>query len=168
MLAASFGPMLVQAKQTRGADYEWRMQRFFQLTVGSAWIVAVVGALLAPAISVLAFGPAFAGMASTLAWLTLTIVPVALGVARHEYLVNEGRLRFQMVTTLVGAVTNVGLNFWLIPRWGALGAAWATLACHLVADLLLSFCWPPVRQVARWQLRALFFLWKPTPFGGTG
>jgi O-antigen/teichoic acid export membrane protein len=83
-----------------------------------------------------------------------------MGVARQEYLINEGRQKFQLVTTLVGAAVNVGLNLWAIPRWGGLGAAAVALVSHLVADLLTSLVWPPAQAVGRWQLRALTGCWR--------
>ncbi|MEZ5450681.1 MAG: lipopolysaccharide biosynthesis protein [Thiolinea sp.] len=36
---------------------------------------------------------------------------------------------------LAAALLNLGLNLWLIPRWGALGAAWATLLAYALCVL---------------------------------
>jgi O-antigen/teichoic acid export membrane protein len=51
------------------------------------------------------------------------------------------------VMTIVSALLNVGLNLWLIPRWGALGSAWATVFSYLVLLCLAYFLgryWQPV------------------------
>ena len=38
--------------------------------------------------------------------------------------------------SFVALLTNVGLNFWMIPRWGALGAALSTLVAYMVLALV--------------------------------
>jgi len=40
--------------------------------------------------------------------------------------------------TLAAGVVNIGLNLWLVPRHGAIAAAWSTLAAYAV---LLSLTW---------------------------
>jgi O-antigen/teichoic acid export membrane protein len=47
-----------------------------------------------------------------------------------------GRIRWLLASTLVAALTNLGLGIWLIPRWGALGAAVAFCAAQLVCGVL--------------------------------
>jgi O-antigen/teichoic acid export membrane protein len=51
------------------------------------------------------------------------------------------------------------LNWVLIPRLGGLGAAVAATTAHLSADVLLSLAWARTREVACWQIRALFGFW---------
>ncbi len=41
-----------------------------------------------------------------------------------------------MLTAMAGAVTNIILNFLFIPRWGAMGAAAATLACYVLVYVI--------------------------------
>jgi O-antigen/teichoic acid export membrane protein len=49
--------------------------------------------------------------------------------------IGSGRARktqLNWVVSGVGAAVNIGLNFWLIPRWGMVGASIATLAGYVV------------------------------------
>jgi O-antigen/teichoic acid export membrane protein len=67
-------------------------------------------------VPLLAFGSvAYAGYAVTL-----------IGVGRVR------RTRSNWIITSSAAIVNIGLNFALIPRWGMIGAAIATLAAYLV------------------------------------
>jgi len=163
MLAASLSPGLIAARARSAEDYEQRVRRLFQLAAGSAWGAALGCALLAPLVIPWVFGPAFARTAGMLAVLAGSLPFIALGIARQEYLINEGRQRFQLATTLVGAVLNVLLNLWAIPRWGGLGAAGATVVSHLAANLLTPLAWPPTRGIGVWQLQALALFWRPLP-----
>ena len=45
-----------------------------------------------------------------------------LGVARSVWLISEGLQRYAVVYTGTSLVVNVGLNFVLIPEFGAIGA----------------------------------------------
>ena len=53
-----------------------------------------------------------------------TVLAIGSGRAR--------RTQLNWVVTGVGAAVNVGLNFWLIPRWGMVGAAISTAAAYVV------------------------------------
>jgi O-antigen/teichoic acid export membrane protein len=48
------------------------------------------------------------------------------------------------LVALAAAVTNIGLNLWLVPRHGAIAAAWSTLAAYLV---LLVMTWRLAERV---------------------
>jgi len=77
--------------------------------------------------------------------------------------VNEKLQRFYLVTVLAGAVMNVVLNIFLIPRWGGLGAAYATVASYALAAWVASYLHPAVRTTAAMQSRALlipFRAWR--------
>jgi O-antigen/teichoic acid export membrane protein len=60
-------------------------------------------------------------------------IVVTIGAGRTK------QTQFNWIAAAAGAVVNVGLNFWLIPAYGMLGAAYATLAAYAV--LLLVRTW---------------------------
>ncbi len=102
----------------------------------TAWAVtmpvAVGGALIAPLIVQVLFGPAYAAGAAALQVLVLAVpigalreIAVASLIARHR---EQALLRVNIVATLV----NVSLNLVLIPRFGLVGAAWATVVSEAV------------------------------------
>jgi O-antigen/teichoic acid export membrane protein len=53
-----------------------------------------------------------------------TVLAIGSGRAR--------RTQLNWVVTGIAAAVNVGLNFWLIPRWGMVGAAISTVAAYVV------------------------------------
>ncbi|MCB0635583.1 MAG: polysaccharide biosynthesis C-terminal domain-containing protein, partial [Lewinella sp.] len=71
-------------------------------------------------------GNAYSG--HILQWLMLTFIPVSGGYVYGTLLVAAGELRTLNRFYLAGVLLNVLLNALLIPRWGAMGAAWATFA----------------------------------------
>jgi len=160
-LASSLLPSLLRARERDAAAYAERLQLSYDLNAGLAYAIALPLALLAPWVIGVAYGPDYAGAAPVLAVHIWSVVFVFLGVARGQFLVNEGHTQFYLAATGAGLLINVGLNWILIPRQGALGAALATVIAQAVAAWLSSFCFAPVRRSAWMQARALFipFRW---------
>jgi len=112
-------------------------------------------ALAAPWIVRVAYGAPFAPSAPIVAVHIWSSVFVFIGIARGQWLINERLQVFYLWATLAGAAANIGLNFVLIPRWGGLGAAYATVISYAVAAWLASYFHPAVRATAGMQARAL-------------
>jgi len=56
----------------------------------------------------------------------------------HAVAISMGRERLLLKTGLTGLVVNVGLNLYVIPRYGANGAAFATVVGEGVSMLVLA------------------------------
>ncbi|WP_434531016.1 flippase [Haloarcula sp. NS06] len=76
---------------------------------------------------------------------SVSLVILALGFFFHVSLgINGGTLKmlgqsdFFLFSTLVNAVINIGLNIWLIPRIGIVGAAVATAVSYAIGNSLVS------------------------------
>ena len=153
-LAASVLPALLRARQD-AAEYEGRLQEYYDLSAAVAYGLSVAMALAAPWIVRVAYGAAFAAAGPILAVHIWSSVFVFLGVARGQWLVNERLQRFYLAATLAGAGLNIVLNYLMIPRWGGLGAAVATVVSYGLAAWLTSYLHPAVRATAAMQTRAL-------------
>jgi O-antigen/teichoic acid export membrane protein len=154
-LAASVLPGLLKAKAAGAGEYARRQQQYYDASAATAYALSVPVALAAPWIVRLAYGEAFAAAGPILAVHIWSSVFVFLGVARGQWLVNEGQQKFYLVATLLGAGANIALNLAFIPRWGGLGAAYATVISYGLAAWLASYFHPRVRATAAMQTRAL-------------
>jgi len=61
------------------------------------------------------------------------------GSINNMYMVAEYKAKWVQITTLAGAVCNVVLNYLLIPAWGIMGAAMASLLTQFVANFLIMW-----------------------------
>ncbi len=160
-LATSVLPALLRARERDAAAYAERQQQYYDLSAAVAYLLSVPIALAAPWLVRVAYGGAFAEAGPILAVHIWASIFVFLGVARGQWLVNEGLQKFYLSATLAGAVANVLLNLVLIPRWGGLGAAYATVVSYALAGWLASYFHPVARTTAAAQTRALLI-----PFRG--
>lgn len=82
-------------------------------------------------------GAKYAGSAPLLAVLVWSEIPIFFASTFSNALMAAGLQKLAIWPTVSGAVVNIGLNLYLIPRWGALGASWATVIAYW-------FCWTVV------------------------
>jgi O-antigen/teichoic acid export membrane protein len=73
-------------------------------------------------------GAGFTDSVTALRWLC--VIPVFRGIHQltGSAITGLGFQRYRTVVQLSTAILNLGLNLWLIPKYGWMGAAWASLA----------------------------------------
>ena len=71
---------------------------------------------------------------------------VFLGVASGRWFIIENLQRFTLINTSIGAILNVGLNLIFIPKFGLIGAAYATLISYGIAAYLMNSIWKVSRS----------------------
>lgn len=80
------------------------------------------------------FGARYATAWPALGLLAMSVVPFSMIMVASRGLIASGRQRFDLLGNLVAVVTNVTLNFILIPRFGAPGA----VASQLISVSVMS------------------------------
>ena len=102
------------------------MRWFGNATVGLALPIAVGGFILAVPITQFVFGGQYSGSGTLFRWLMLTIITGPAASYCGAQLIPNGREKKYLASVLAGASTNVVLNFFFIPKYGALAAAFTT------------------------------------------
>ena len=157
-LIASLVPILsISAKDHKAFHaYLDRTLRYFLVLACAICVFITTGAGL---IVTLLYGKQFAAATPLLAVLIWSEVSAFFGTVMVAAMVARNLQRYLLVPTAVGALSNVALNLYLIPRYAALGAAWATLISYSLAwfVVLLAFrqTRPLVLQGLRWAIPAL-------------
>ncbi len=160
LLAQSLFPAIVKLKSESAARYGRRLQQFCDLNSVIAYFVMIPGFFLGPWLVGAIFGEGYQGGGSILSIHILSCLFVFLGVAKSQVLISEGRSRELLVCNALGAMVNVAGNLILIPVYGGVGAAIATLMGVGVSGVLTSFIFPVSRQIGYTQLRACAILFR--------
>lgn len=156
IVSTALFPSIIRTSDSEDGKHRQRMSLYFRTSASLAYLITIPTVLLAPFIVHLLFGQRFTGADSVLVIHIWALVFVFMGVAREQYLVAEGLLWFSMLSTLAGALLNVGLNLWLIPDYGPKGAAIATVISYGLSAVISSLCYPRTRGIGWVQLKALF------------
>lgn len=148
-------PALVRSKSLGREIYEVRLQQLYDFLVWIALVVAVVLTFTSGPLVALLYGEEYSGGGLILAihiWAGLFVfVREALG----KWLINEGFMKFFLLGNGLGAAVNVLLNWFLIPAYGGVGAAVATVVSYAVAGYLACFIVPQTRGAGKMMSRAL-------------
>jgi PST family polysaccharide transporter len=167
-VAAAMAPSITAAHQRDPSAYLASVRRLLCFLTAIALAAAVALSLLSAPIVGALFGQEFASSAPVLAVHAWAGVFVALGVGQGTWNVCEGLTRLALVRTLGGAAMNIALNVLLIPRFGALGAAVATVVSYAVSAYLLNAFDRRTRVIFRMQTEAILLraLFAPRAAGG--
>jgi PST family polysaccharide transporter len=151
----SVAPAIARAKISDPQLYQRRLQQLLRLMVALAYLVAIPTTLLAWPIVHVLYGPEFAASAPVLAVHIWAALFMNVGGVHNLWVIHEGRTRYTIVSTLLGAAVNIGLNVLLIPTIGPLGAAIATVASNATIFVLVALVYRPTRPLGRMILRAM-------------
>ncbi|ELC8416278.1 polysaccharide biosynthesis C-terminal domain-containing protein [Clostridium perfringens] len=86
---------------------------------------------IAPTFVPVFFGPKFLECGPIIIGLSITIIFISwANVIRTQYLIPKGKDKSYLVSIICGAVTNLIINFLLIPRFQAIGAVIGTICAE--------------------------------------
>lgn len=159
-ISGSFLPSLVNAKKISKEAFIQKIQFLVNWMMRISLALAIVTTLFSNQIIQVLFGSEFAAAGSILSVHIWALVPMFLGVATTQYLVVENLQRFSLYRTLLGLVANILLNIFLIPKYGALGAAIATTISQSVAAIFSGLLFRSTRILFRMQARSLLMLFN--------
>lgn len=132
---------------------------------------ALVGTLITAGLVLvlpLLFGTQFA-LAAPLIWplMAACVIVGPMSMGYGPMLNAKSATMANAVSALAGAGTNVLLNFALIPRWGLLGCAWATVGAYLVNIVIAAYLlWRVSGLSGGWTLEAVLPLMCGAAFAG--
>lgn len=158
-IVTSVFPAIMHARNTDTVRYKKRLQNMYDLMVVISVSIAIFMTFASKFIYHIAYAkhPEFWSGAPVLAVHVWAGVFVFLGSASGQYLIAEGYTKMSMLRTGVGAIVNIVLNIFWLPKYGILGAAYATLAAYGIATFFIVFV-PKTREQGLLMLRSLFLI----------
>lgn len=159
-IVASAFPSLMQ-KQDQ-ATFEKHFQRLFDLMFAISFPMALLIAAFSSLIIRVLFGVEYldaSGVLSVYAW---AILFAFMGVPAGRWYLYADLQKLALARTTLGAVVNVSLNMLLIPLYGPVGAAYATLVAIAISNVLFNALDGRTRHLFVMQIRALSMrsFWK--------
>ncbi len=153
-IVASVFPAILEAKKQGEAKYLQRFQQLYSLMVWMALAVAIPMTFLSDWLIVLLFGQAYAQAGTVLAIHIWASIFVFLGVASGRWFLAENLTKLSLERTALGAITNVILNFVLIPVYGAVGAAVATVISYAIVAMFSDLLWSNTRFMFMMKIKS--------------
>lgn len=151
----SFRPMILEEYRQSREKFEKDVARLYCITFYLSLAQCLVMTLGAIWIVRLLYGLAYLSAAPLLRILSCQFIFSCMGVVRNAWILAEEKQKYLWRINLFGAVLNIGLNLLLIPGWGALGAAVASLLTQFGANFVLGFVMKPIKDNNRLMLRGM-------------
>jgi len=150
-------PAVINAKKVSNEFYINRIQKLYDILAWMAISIAVPVSIFSKDIINVIFGTEFQSAAPVLTIYIWAGVAVFLGVASSQYLITENYTKLSFFRSLIGMVINVILNLVLIPKYGIIGAAYATLISYSVATFSIIL-FPKTRKQFFMIMKSMLFV----------
>ena len=151
----SFRPMILLHKKENEVLYERDVSRLYGITVYLSILQSIAFTIFAPIIVNIMYGAEYAATIPILQILTWYFTFACIGVVRNIWLLAEEKQKYLPLINFAGVVLNIVMNAFMIPVWGAFGAAFASFLTQMFMNLIVGFIFKPIRKNNVLLLRGL-------------
>jgi PST family polysaccharide transporter len=154
-ITTSVSPIILALRKSDNALYLVRIRQLFSLLITLSLCLSIFTTLTAHWIVNILYSARFAQAAPILAVHIWASVFVFLGVAQGPWDVAENALPYTLYRTMIGGAANIIINMVLIPRFGGMGAAIATLISYAVSGTFANLLFAKTRPAFALQIQSL-------------
>lgn len=137
-VALSIAPLIAQAKTGDQETYRRTIvlvfRTFFYAGVVAATTTWAISGLLVPRL----FGSAFSSAVPILDAHSVSNIFCFMGIAHSLWLTNERRFAVRLCGTVLAGLVTIGLNLFLLPRVGLIGACYSAIVAQCIAAFLIN------------------------------
>lgn len=151
----SFRPLILSCKKKDAESYKKNVSRLYCIITCLTAAQSLLFTLFAKLIVTILYGEQYLVSANILRLLVWYLVFSVMGTVRNVWILAEQKQKYLWIINLSGALLNIVLNSFLIPVWGACGAAFASLLTQFFINFILGFILKPIRENNRLLLIGL-------------
>ncbi|MGF1461138.1 MAG: flippase, partial [Leptolyngbyaceae cyanobacterium] len=155
ILGSSLFPRIIKSRQLARPVYQRRLQQYYDLNTVIAYSLIVVLMPTSGFLMTHLYGAEYSAGIPIFAVHILGSLFTYLGIAQSKWIVTEGLQRYNFYARLTGLFSNILLNLVLIPLYGGVGAAIATLISYAIGGYLFFWCLPATRTNAYLMTKAI-------------
>lgn len=148
-------PVILELKKIGREKYEKAVICLYSVVIYISLLQSVVFTIFAPLIINTLYGESYAKSIQVLQILVWYCTFSYLGGARDIWILAENKQKHLLVINIVGVILNIGLNYIIIPIYGASGAATASLVTQFVINYVFVLLYKPIRWNGILQIKAL-------------
>lgn len=157
VLAQTISPVLTQILSRSEEEYREKSQQFMNMSFWCSVLASIAASLVAYPLVRYLFGEQYLPAVAILQILVFKTASVALSNTAGSMLVIEGLQKWVLLRDLMGCVACIALNWFFLPRYGAVAAAYISIVSNVVAGYLADGLIPPYRHLFVMQTRAIVF-----------
>ena len=151
----SIYPTIIRLYKENYEMYERKNRQLYAIVFYLSFLASFAFVLLGDIAIEILYGSEYRPASPVLKVVTWYTAFSYLGVARNAWYVCENKQKYIKYMYVLTAILNVGLNAILIPLWGAMGAAAASLVTQMFSAIILPLFIKPIRANAVLMLQAI-------------
>ncbi len=156
IICNSLFPSIINAKKNSKKLYYERIQKIFVFLILIAYILSIFTYFLSDSIIIIFYGQEYINAASVLSIHIFSVIFVYLGVSSGRWLIAENKTIINLYRTMGGMIINIVLNYFLIERYGIVGAAYASLISYIYAYYIFDIFRIDTRIIFILKTKSLF------------
>ena len=160
MIQTVLVPVLSRDEFKDPARHDEKLLNVYRLMVLIFLPVGIPLAVFSPMLVKLLYGQEYQAAAPLLALLCIRLLLANFGVAKSLFFLRENAFGISFSGALAGCLTNIALNFILIPRWGTLGVVWASTISFFVTIFVMDLFFLKTRRNLALMVRGLLTPWR--------
>ena len=148
VMAQTMSPLLVKYYQDNRDAYYSRRQQFVDVIVWFSVLLSIIVSALSYYLIRYTFGTQYFAAVPVLCVLAFKTVGMALSNSSGQLIIIEGKQKWAVIRNLIGCLICVVGNYCLIPKFGIMGSAWATLITVAFSGFIGNFFIKPEKLKA--------------------
>lgn len=153
----SMYPLIMETYKSDRELYNKRNRQLYAMVFYISVGVSLFLSVFAEKVVVLLYGKAYLPAVSPLRVVTWYTAFSYLGVARNAWIVCENKQKYLKYIYVLSALSNIVLNCFFIPAFGATGAAFASLITQVLAALIVPLFFKGIRYNSVLMLEGICF-----------
>lgn len=160
VISTAFAPVVTRAKLASEKQYKETLGTVYRLMFIVFLITSIPIFIISNRLVVLLYGNEFAPAGALLSLFGIRLFFTNFGVAKSLFITNENMFKYTLITSIIGAVSNILLNYLLIPILGVKGSLVATIISFTISIFLIDLCFKRARANLYVMIGSICTFWK--------
>lgn len=160
IIIQTVSPLLVKYRKEDEQRYELESQRMMNIATWSTMVLCILISSLSYYIIRYTYGTDYMASVPVMQILTFKAVGIALTTTGGQLIIIENIHQLAFIRNILTCIVCVVFNYLLIPQWGIIGSAWATIITVMFSGGLANLFIPSYHHILKKQCIALFGGWK--------
>ena len=158
IISATLLPAIIRSREVSNAHYMKRLQKYYYFMIWTSIFLCLGMNVVSYHLITILYGNEYAPAVIVLIIYMWELVVMAMGVPFANWIIAENMQIYALIFSIIGAIVNIVLNYFLIKGIGINGAAIATVIAPLSAFIIVGCLNKRTRQQLYMVIRAFLLV----------
>jgi O-antigen/teichoic acid export membrane protein len=160
ILMNTFAPAVTKAKEVGEDLYHNRLINLYRLMFLAFLLVAIPIYFFSEKVITLLYGMEYQSAGYLLSLFAIRLFFSNMGVGKSVFIINESLFKYSLFTVVVGAISNITLNYFLIPQFASVGSIMSSMISFTISIFLVDLLFKKTRENQRLMFKGIFTFWR--------